>query len=111
MTATDATLRHPLQLLSGIIPKMQALADQCGDHEDVVKEIATLRAQRDVLKRDLAAVKQEFAEREAGLKKVTHQASEKAKECERLDTEIREKNALLNSVNAAMNKVRQQVGG
>jgi len=104
-------MRNALEIVNGAISDLTAMSNQIGEVEDFAERRE--KAERDfgVWSRNLKAVKAEFAEVDAALKKVEHEASEKAKECERLRAEIKTKSAELNNVNTALNKIRQQLGG
>jgi hypothetical protein len=95
------------QSIRATIVELQGL----GDLEDVRKELAGIKAQLDVSKRDLAGINTEFAETKRANDKLVKDCWDKQQELERKEAELKAKSAELANVTGQMNKIRQQLGG
>jgi hypothetical protein len=104
-------LHKPKERVLGIISEMQAISAQIGERDDLAQEIAGLRAQLDVVQRNLKMAQQEFAECRAAYNKYAGMAAEEAKKHERLIAENKRLTADNNKLSAERQRVLQMFGG
>src|SRR6516225_9245413 len=109
MTTPDTKSATALKFdLAGILSEMKTLGKDLGDLGEMKTELTTVRAQLEVAKRNLTAVRQEFSEKEAGYKKYAGMASEEAKRHERLTAENKRLTDDNNELNAERQRILQQ---
>jgi uncharacterized coiled-coil DUF342 family protein len=104
-------LHKPKERVLGIISEMQAMATQIGAREDLIKENATLRAQGDILKRDVASTKTELSEVMHELNKRRAEVQEVYRQLDQAKAEIREKTTMRDKLNAEVQALRQRYFG
>jgi chromosome segregation ATPase len=110
-SATQSELKQPLELVNRAISSMQTLSAQLDEVDDLKQEIA--RAKRDVetWKYNAKMARHEFDEVEAGYKRIAAEASEKARECERLDADIRRMTAERDKLSAELAQLKSRFFG
>ena len=80
-------------ILSSAIADLKAMLDQIDEHWDLTAQITNARAELGEVTRSLAAIKAEFAEREAGVARLLKFFAEKNHEYNVLCNEIRNRAA------------------
>ena len=102
--------RKPAQYIRDrVLPALRDLNDELGKMDALDKEIATRRAQLDVVTRDVAAMKNEFDELKREYDKILAAAHAKQAESERLDKEIKALRKELAQLNEWRDKMLQQL--
>ena len=110
-TKSASALKHPKDIANRALAMMQDFRAQMDERDDLTKENATLRAQNDMLKRNVKMAEQEFAECEAAYKKYAQMASEEAKKHEHLTAENKRLTDDNNKLSAERQRVLQLFGG
>jgi hypothetical protein len=98
-------MRQLQQSIRATISNLQAL----GEVEDGRQELATVKAQLDMAKRDLAGIKIEFAEAKRTHDDIVREAHDKQAELERTEATLKAKSAELNDVMAKRAAILQQL--
>jgi chromosome segregation ATPase len=99
-------LAKPIELVKGIISDMQVFREQIGSLDDLNAEVK--QAQRDVetWQHNLSMIKHEFAEVEAGVKKLEQQGLELDRKLDPLNAEIRAKTAERDAIVQEVQRLR-----
>jgi chromosome segregation ATPase len=105
--AMNIEIKQLRENIHSVVANLKAL----GDVEDGRAELAAVRAQIDVAKRDLAGIKTEFAEVKRAHDDILRKAHEKQAELEGLEREIKKKSEEQANLNNWLSKIRQQLGG
>jgi uncharacterized coiled-coil DUF342 family protein len=91
--------------IHGVVANLQAL----GEAGDGRQELATVKAQIDMAKRDLAGIKTEFDEVKRAHDEILRKAHEKQHELERTEAALKSRSAELNDVMAKRAAILQQL--
>jgi chromosome segregation ATPase len=101
----------PRELIKSIISQIEAISGQVGDIDDLNEKRAKAEHNLGVFTHNLKIVKMEFAETEAGYKKLQREVDAKFAERDRLTAEIRELTARRDQIAAELQRLRSQFGG
>jgi hypothetical protein len=99
------------EIVRSAIANLSVMRDQIGDIEDFNAERAKAEHNLQVWRHNVSAMKSEFDEVKRAHDKLAKEAWEKQGEAERLTTEIREKTALRDKLNAEVGALRQKYFG